>query len=84
MNGELWVDLIDQTVTVTQGELVLTSGLGGKYPTDIPIGQILNVRRRDYELFQQAVIQPSVDFDDIDIVLIITNFRPLPLEHIAP
>lgn len=84
LNGELWVDLIDQTVTVTQGELVLTSGLGGKYPTDIPIGQILNVRRRDYELFQQAVIQPSVDFDDIDIVLIITNFRPLPLEHIAP
>ena len=84
LNGELWVDLIDQTVTVSQGELVLTSGLGGKYPTDIPVGQILNVRRRDYELFQQAVIQPSVDFDDIDIVLVITNFHLLPLEHSAP
>ncbi len=29
-------------------------------------------------------VSASVDFDDINIVLIITNFRPLPLEHIAP
>lgn len=83
-NGELWVDLIDQSAEVSVGELVLTSGLGGNYPTDIPIGQVLNVRSLDYELFQQAVIQPSVDFDSLQIVLVITNFRPLPLEPATP
>lgn len=83
-NGELWVDLIDQSAEISVGELVLTSGLGGKYPADIPIGQVLNVRRRDYELFQQAVIQSSVDFDSLQIVLVITNFRPLPVESISP
>lgn len=83
-NGELWVDLIDQSAAVSVGELVLTSGLGGKYPADIPIGQVLTVRRRDYELFQQAVIQSSVDFDSLQIVLVVTNFRPLPVESILP
>jgi rod shape-determining protein MreC len=84
LNGELWIDLIDQNAEITQGELALTSGLGGKYPADIPVGQVISIRRRDYELFQQAVIQPSVNFDELEIVLIITNFRPLPLENTAP
>jgi rod shape-determining protein MreC len=84
LNGELWIDLIDQNAEITQGELALTSGLGGKYPADIPVGQVISVRRRDYELFQQAVIQPSVNFDELEIVLVITNFRPLPLESTAP
>jgi rod shape-determining protein MreC len=82
LSGEIWVDLIDQDVEISPGELVLTSGLGGNYPADIPIGEVISVRKRDYELFQQAVIQPSIDVDDLEIVLIITNFRPLPEEAI--
>ncbi len=84
LNGELWIELIDQSATITQGELVITSGLGGKYPSEIPVGQVISIHRRDYELFQQAVIQSSVDFEDIDIVLVITNFRPLPIEQSSP
>ena len=84
LNGELWVGLIDQSATITQGELVITSGLGGKYPAEIPVGQVISIHRRDYELFQQAVIQSSVEFGDIDIVLVITNFRPLPVEQPLP
>lgn len=82
-NGELSVDLIDQNAEVAVGELVLTSGLGN-YPADIPIGQIINVRRRDYELFQQAGIQSSVDFESLNIVLVITNFQPIPIELNTP
>lgn len=74
VNGELWIDLIDQSVTVTAGETVLTSGLGGLFPPNVPIGQVISVRKRDFELFQQAVIQSSVDFDRLQIVLVITNF----------
>jgi rod shape-determining protein MreC len=80
LSGEIWVDLIDQDVNIGPGELVLTSGLGGGYPSDIPVGEVISVRKRDYELFQQVVIQPSVDLDNLEIVLIITNFQPLPFE----
>ncbi len=84
VNGELWANLIDQESEVSIGELVLTSGLGGSYPAGIPVGQVISVRKRDFELFQQAVIQPSVDFDDLVLVLVITNFRPLPFDRGAP
>lgn len=79
-NGELWIDLIDQDANVTVGELVLTSGLGGAFPADIPIGQVVSVRRRDFELFQRAVIEPTADLDGVEIVLIITDFQPLEPE----
>jgi rod shape-determining protein MreC len=80
LSGEIWVDLIDQDVEISPGELVLTSGLGGNYPADIPIGEVISVRKRDYDLFQQVVIQPTIDVDDVEIALVITNFRPLPEE----
>ena len=76
-NGELRVDLISQDAQVAPGELVLTSGLGGVFPPDIPVGHIVSVRRRDFELFQQAVLQPAVDFGNLEIVLVITNFQPI-------
>ena len=84
LNGELVVDLIDLNAELSQGELVLTSGLGGKYPADIPVGRILSIHHRDYNLFQQAIIQSSVEFDQLDIVLVITNFRPLIFEQPNP
>ena len=79
-NGELWLDQVNQGIQITPGELVLTSGLGGGYPADITVGQVASVRARDYELFQQAVLQPGVDFEDLEIVLVITSFQPVPVE----
>jgi cell shape-determining protein MreC len=58
--------------------------LGGKYPADIPVGAILSIHHRDYDLFQQATIHSSVEFDQLDIVLVITNFRPLIFEQPNP
>ncbi len=77
INGETFVDFIDLDVNIQEDELVLTSGLGGNYPADIPVGRVLSIRRRDFDLFQQATIQPSVDFESLDIVLVIVNFRPV-------
>ena len=84
ITGDLSLDLISQDVTVEAGDVVLTSGLGGGYPPDLIIGQVLNIRKRDYELFQQATIQPAVDFARLEIVLVITNFRPVEIEPLIP
>ena len=84
VTGDLSLDMISQDVTVEAGDVVLTSGLGGGYPPDLIVGQVLNVRKRDYELFQQATIQPAVDFARLEIVLVITNFRPVDIEPLVP
>jgi rod shape-determining protein MreC len=87
VTGDVFLDLISQDATVEAGDLILTSGLGGGYPADLIIGQVITVRALEFELFQQATVQPAVDFSRLEIVLVITNFRPVnisPLEPASP
>ncbi len=72
------MEFISQDADVTPGDLIITSGLGGNFPKGLVIGQVVEVQRRDFDMFQQAVIRPTVDFDRIEFVLVIMNFRPLP------
>ena len=84
VTGDVSLDMISQDVSVEPGDLILTSGLGGGYPPDLIIGQVVSIRSLDVELFQQAVVQPSVDFTRLEIVLVITNFRPVDISPLVP
>jgi rod shape-determining protein MreC len=79
VTGDVSLDMISQDATVTVGDIILTSGLGGTYPPNLLVGQVVSVRKLDYELFQQAAVQPSVDFNHLGFVLIITNFAPVDI-----
>ena len=84
ITGEIALDMIPIDARIQPGDLVLTSGFGGNYPADILIGQVSGVRKRDYELFQTASVQPAVDFSQLRIVMVITNFNPVELEPLVP
>lgn len=84
ITGEVSLDFIPQDVTVETGDLVLTSGLGGNYPANILIGRITGVRTRPFELYQTASVQPVVDFSKLQIVSVITNFRPVDVSPLIP
>jgi rod shape-determining protein MreC len=75
LGSTLLMDWITLEASVTIGDLVLTSGLGGKFPTDIPIGRIIDVQRSEAALFQRAIVQPAVDFNNLEAVFVITNFE---------
>lgn len=72
--GTLVMDYLPQGETFSVGEVILTSGLGGRFPKGIPIGQVVEIRQRDFEVFQQAVVQPTVDFPRMELVMVVTNF----------
>ncbi|PWB73242.1 MAG: rod shape-determining protein MreC [Anaerolineales bacterium] len=84
VTGDVILELIPQDVTVEPGDLALTSGLGGGYPPDLIVGQVVNVRSREFDLFQQATIQPVVDFNRLQIVLVIVNFKPVDISPLIP
>lgn len=84
VSGDLSLEMLSQDAVVEPGDLVLTSGLGGGYPAGLLVGQIATVRRQDYELFQKATVQPVVDFARLQIVLVITDFRPIDLTPLQP
>jgi rod shape-determining protein MreC len=75
--GDLLMDYIQQGEDFAIGEVVLTSGLGGRFPKGIPIGQVIEIRQRDIDVFQQAVVRPTVDFPRLELVMVVTNFDPL-------
>jgi rod shape-determining protein MreC len=85
--GDLELVYLSQDIQVNVGEIVVTSGLGGGFPPEILIGRVVRVHRRDYELYQTAIIEPRSDFSRLEMVLIITNFEPVqigPLLENAP
>jgi rod shape-determining protein MreC len=84
ITGDLNLNLIPQDTALESGDLVLTSGLGGGYPPNLIVGQVGNVRTNDVDLFQQANVQPVVDFNQLQIVLIITNFEPVDITPLVP
>ena len=76
-DGSLVMGAIPQGDTVSVGDTVFTSGLGGNFPRQILIGQVTAVERKDYALYQEATVEPTVDFQHLESVLIITDFQPI-------
>jgi len=82
--GQLPVmELIPPEIEISVGEIIITSGLGGHFPKGLVVGQVVEIQKNDNQMFQTAIIQPTVDFDRMELVLVITNFPPetaLPAE----
>jgi len=81
IDGGLVMERIPQGETVSPGDIVLTSGLGGNFPDKLVIGQITEVFRRDSDMFQSARIRPTVDFGKLETVLVITTFTPTDFDR---
>jgi rod shape-determining protein MreC len=77
--SDLLMTFIPLDASVQQGDLVITSGLGGNLPSDIVIGQVTSVRQFEFELFQEAVVRSLNNFETLEIVLVVTNFQPVDL-----
>ena len=84
LTGDLSLEQIPQDAAVQPGDLILTSGLGGGFPPNILIGQVSGVRSIATDIFQRASVQPVVDFSQLDIVLVITSFRPVDIAPLIP
>jgi rod shape-determining protein MreC len=84
ITGDITIEAIAQDAKINTGDLVLTSGLGGNYPPDMLVGQVSGVRQRPVELFQTASVEPVVDFSQLEIVLVIVNFRPVNIGPLIP
>ena len=69
------INYLTQDAVISPGDIVLTSGLGESLPKGLVIGQILSVRHRDYDVFQEAEVRPTVNFGRLELVLVITDFQ---------
>ncbi len=78
-SGSLRMTLIPLNARIQEGDLVITSGLGGNFPADIVIGQVTSVRSEQFGLYQEAEVRSLIDFDTLEFVLVVTSFQPIDL-----
>ncbi|MBI1278106.1 MAG: rod shape-determining protein MreC [Anaerolineaceae bacterium] len=78
-SNDLRMEFIPLNAKVQEGDIVITSGLGGNLPAGIVIGQVTSVQQREFELFQNAVVRSLNNFATLETVLVITNFQPVDL-----
>ena len=78
-SGALRLTMVDLDEEIRQGDLVITSGLGGNFPADIVVGQVTSVRQFEFELFQEAEVRSLIDFASLEFVLVVTSFEPIDL-----
>ncbi len=57
------------------GDLVLTSGIGGYYPSGLVIGSVEEIRTDDNGLTRYGVLVPQVDIQQLKQVFVITDFQ---------
>lgn len=72
--GRLRLDYLPAEARLLNGDLVVTSGLGGYYPSGLVIGSVEAVQTDDSGATSYAILQPSVDFDALTQVFIIKSF----------
>lgn len=55
---------------IKKGEIVTTSGLGGVFPSGLPVGVVEEVVPDEFGLNQTAYVKPGADFYDIEHVMV--------------
>ena len=73
--GRLKLSYLPAGVSLLNGDLIVTSGLGGYYPSGLVIGTIEEVQLDDSGSTQYAVIAPSADLDSLTEVFIVKSFE---------
>jgi rod shape-determining protein MreC len=79
-SGRLSMEFVRQDAQVNEGDVVLTSGLGGTFPQGILIGRVTEVDRQAQELFQSVSVEPLAGLSRLETVLVLTSFEPAQLE----
>ncbi|MDO5017840.1 MAG: rod shape-determining protein MreC [Lagierella massiliensis] len=71
LNGYMY----DTSADIAVGDKVYTSGLGGTYPPELYIGQVIEVNKDETKARKEIVINSPVDFTNIYRVLVFKNMR---------
>lgn len=73
-NRLLKLKYLDHDAALINGDLVVTSGLGGYYPSDLPIGSVVELDTDETGVDQYAILSPKADISHLTDVFVITAF----------
>ncbi|MGN8832987.1 rod shape-determining protein MreC [Selenomonas montiformis] len=75
---------IPKNADVVEGDVIVTSGFGGIYPKGIVVGLVSSLQNDSGGLLKVGLLEPAVDFQKLEDVMVITVSREAPPEPIRP
>lgn len=71
LNGGCQLKYVKHREDLRVGDLVATSGLDGIFPKGVVVGAISRLSREEGGLFQTAEVEPAVDFNKLEEVMVV-------------
>ncbi len=73
--NRLKLSYLPEDSTIASGDLILTSGRGGNYPSGLLVGQVEELKTDVSGITQYAIITPEVNLNQLSQVFIIKSFE---------
>lgn len=70
-SDELTLDNVPRSVDIIKGDLLVTSGLGGRFPEGYPVGIVENVSRDGSNYFATVNVRPLASLERLRYVLLL-------------
>lgn len=74
-DGLLMLSVISADNKIKNGDIVITTGVGGVYPPNIVIGKVTKLDYDEYDTTPYAVIKPYEDLKSVSDVVVVTSFE---------
>ena len=72
------VSYMQRTDEVEVGDVMLTSGVGARFPKGIRVCSVSKVVKRDFGIYQEVTCAPTVDFSRLDEVVVVLTQKSSP------
>lgn len=70
-NNSYTVEGISESLKIPKGSEVVTTGMGDIFPSGLLVGYVKKVTTDNFDLSKVAVVESSVDFNDLDYVSVL-------------
>lgn len=77
--NSLAMKYLRRTDDVQEGDLIVSSGIGGLFPKGLTIGKVIAVKKKNFGISQSVEVAPAADFNRLEEVTVIDPPK-MPLE----
>ena len=71
--ADLLLENVPVTADIRQGDLLVSSGLGGRFPGGYPVGRVRSVQTETTRAFAQVTVRPSAQLDRSSHLLVVLD-----------
>jgi len=72
-------NFVSQSADIKKGDLLVTSGLGGKYPEGYPVSKVSFVNHDESREFMRVYSTPIAQIDRLRYLLLLSNEKPVSI-----